>query len=115
MWTWVALDSDTKLVPTYRVGSRDLVDARSFIEDLASRLANRVQLTTDGNHAYLDAVKQAFKGEIDYAMLVKVYGSDANPKKPEQRYSPSVCIEAVPHRVSGEPDLDQSARATSSG
>jgi hypothetical protein len=85
VWTWVAIDSDTKLVPTYRVGGRDLIDARSFIEDLAGRLRNRVQLTTDGNYAYLEAVRQAFKGEIDYAMLVKVYGSDANPKKPRRR------------------------------
>jgi len=106
VWTWVAIDSDTKLVPTYRVGGRDLVDATSFIHDLAQRLANRVQLTTDGNYAYLNAVKGAFGKEIDYAMLVKVYGSDANPRKPEQRYSPSVCIEATPQPMIGSPDPD---------
>lgn len=106
VWTWVAIDSDTKLVPTYRVGSRDLTDATSFIDDLAQRLANRVQLTTDGNYAYLNAVKGAFGKEIDYAMLVKVYGSEANPKKPEKRYSPSVCIEANPMPMIGSPDPD---------
>jgi IS1 family transposase len=106
VWTWVAIDSDTKLVPTYRVGGRDLVDATSFVNDLAQRLASRVQLTTDGNYAYLNAVRGAFGKEIDYAVLVKKYGSDANPRKPEQRYSPSVCIEAIPHPVIGNPDPD---------
>jgi IS1 family transposase len=106
VWTWVAIDADTKLVPTYRIGGRDLIDAHSFIADLAQRLASRVQLTTDGNYAYLNAVRQAFGDEIDYAVLVKVYGSDANPKKPEARYSPSVCIEAVPKPVIGAPDPD---------
>lgn len=104
VWTWVAIDADTKLVPTYRIGARDFTDARAFIDDLAGRLANRIQLTTDGNRAYINAVERSFKGEIDYAMLIKLYGSDANPRKPEQRYSSSVCIDAVPHRVSGEPD-----------
>jgi hypothetical protein len=72
--------------------------------DLASRLANRVQLTTDGSHPYLRAVKGAFADEIDYAQLVKLYGSDSNPQKPERRYSPGVCLEAIPNRVSGDPD-----------
>jgi IS1 family transposase len=106
VWTWIAIDSDTKLVPTYRVGTRDLSDATSFIQDLAQRLANRVQLTTDGNYAYLSAVRGAFGKEIDYGVLVKKYGSDANSRKPEQRYSPSVCIEATPHAVIGSPDPD---------
>src|SRR5438067_2070721 len=72
-WTWVAIDADTKLVPSFRVGSRDLHDARAFVSDLAGRLANRVQLTTDGHTVYLNAVRDAFKGEIDYATLTKLY------------------------------------------
>jgi IS1 family transposase len=104
VWTWVALDADTKLVPSYRVGARDSVEAAAFMTDLASRLAHRVQLTTDGFHPYLRAVKGAFGNEIDYAQLVKLYGTDSNPKKPERRYSPAVCIDAIPSRVSGDPD-----------
>lgn len=106
VWTWVALDSETKLVPSFHIGPRDLGSASYFMRELASRLRQRVQLTTDGNKVYLLAVDGAFGGEVDYAMLVKLYGSDANPRKPEQRYSPSVCIDAVPHRVSGDPDPD---------
>jgi IS1 family transposase len=106
VWTWVAIDSDTKLVPTYRVGGRDLVDATSFINDLAQRLASRVQLTTDGNYAYLNAIKGAFGIDIDYAMLVKQYGSEADSRQPEKRYSPSVCIDATPQPMIGNPDPD---------
>jgi IS1 family transposase len=101
VWTWVALDADTKLVPSYRVGSRDLADARDFIADLAKRLRHRVQLTTDGNRAYLSAVERSFKGDIDYAMLVKLYGSDGGSAG---RYSPPVCIGAVPEAITGNPD-----------
>jgi IS1 family transposase len=100
VWTWVALDADTKLVPSYRVGSRDISDARDFIADLAKRLSNRVQLTTDGNRAYLSAVERSFKGDIDYAMLVKIYGTDGSPG----RYSPPVCLGAVPNAITGSPD-----------
>jgi IS1 family transposase len=106
VWTWVALDADTKLVPSYRIGPRDLATASEFMTDLAARLSRRVQLTTDGHRAYLLAVPGAFGGEVDYAQLIKVYGSDANPKKPERRYSPAVCLEAIPERVSGDPDPD---------
>jgi len=105
VWTWVALDSDTKLVPSFHIGTRDLRAATYFMSDLASRLRNRVQLTTDGHHAYLHAVKGAFSGDVDYAMLVKIYGSDQS-RKPERRYSPAVCLEAIPNRVSGDPDPD---------
>jgi IS1 family transposase len=103
VWTWVALDADTKLVPSYRVGSRDLADAQEFIADLAKRLRHRVQLTTDGNRAYLSAVERSFGGEIDYAMLVKLYGSDGGSAG---RYSPPVCIGAVPEAITGNPDGD---------
>jgi len=103
VWTWVAIDSDTKLVPTYRIGGRDLREATAFMTDLASRLRNRVQITTDGHLPYRLAVAGAFGGEVDYAMLVKIYGSDQS-RKPERRYSPAVCLEAIPQRVSGDPD-----------
>lgn len=75
IWTWVALDADTKLVPSFFVGDRDAKTAKLFIKDFADRLANRVQLTTDGHKVYIDAVEDAFGGEIDYAMLIKIYES----------------------------------------
>ena len=105
-WTWVAIDADTKLVPSYRVGPRDVREATAFMTDLAERLRYRVQLTTDGHKAYLLAVKGAFGGKVDYAQLIKVYGNDSSPKQPERRYSPGVCIDAVPNRVTGDPDPD---------
>jgi IS1 family transposase len=106
VWTWVALDSDTKLVPSFHIGPRDLGAATYFMSDLATRLRGRVQLTTDGYRPYLLAVEGAFRDEIDYAQLVKIYGSTGNSRTPERRYSPAVCLEAVPHRVSGSPDPD---------
>lgn len=103
VWTWVAIDADTKLVPSYYIGGRDFPSARHFITDLAGRLRHRVQLTTDGNAAYLVAVDQAFEGDIDYAQLVKLYGVDPEA---DRRYSPAVCIGAAPFKVNGEPDPD---------
>ena len=100
-WLWIATDADTKLVPTWLVGGRDSEYAMAFMDDLASRLASRVQLTTDGHRAYLEAVEGAFGADIDYAMLVKVYG--AAPEG-EKRYSPAECLGAVKHRVEGNPD-----------
>ena len=105
IWTWVAIDADTKLVPSYRVGPRDLREATAFMTDLAGRLRHRVQLTTDGLNTYLLAVEGAFNGQVDYAQLIKVYGNDSS-RKPERRYSPGVCIDAIPMRVSGAPDPD---------
>lgn len=102
MWTWVALDADTKLVASYRIGSRDVGDASAFMSDLAGRLRHRVQLTTDGHKAYLNAVDGAFKGGIDYATLVKLYGTD--PNAPRGRYSPPICTGISSHVVSGDPD-----------
>ena len=84
VWTWTAIDADTKLVPSFMIGNRDARSARIFIDDLASRLANRVQLTTDGLKVYLEAVEGAFGSEIDYAQLVKMYSSSQE----ETRYSP---------------------------
>ena len=93
VWTWTAIDADSKLLISYWVGDRDASTAAQFMEDVASRLANRVQLTTDGFRAYLDAVRGAFRWNVDYAMLVKLYG-------PNRRY---VGARRVP--ISGEPDL----------
>lgn len=106
VWTWVAMDPGSKLVITYRIGPRDVREAQAFMHDLASRLRYRVQLTTDGHLPYLRAVKSAFKDEIDYAMLVKIYGTDQDSRRPERRYSPGVCIEAIPQTVAGDPDPD---------
>lgn len=100
-WTWVALDSDTKLVPCWYVGQRDANAAYHFIHDLQERLANRVQLTTDGNKAYLSAIEDAFGAEIDYAMLVKIYGDTPGA---DVRYSPIECVGARKEPVNGKPD-----------
>lgn len=102
VWTWTAIDADTKLIPSFRVGSRDAVDANIFMRDLADRLANRVQLTSDGHKSYLDAVERAFGDDIDYAMLVKHYG--AAPEGAQRRYSPAECIGTTVGTVTGQPD-----------
>ena len=101
MWTWTAIDADTKLVPTWYVGKRTAAAAADFIADVAAQLANRVQLTTDGHRAYLTAVAGAFRDEIDYAQLVKLYGPDPEGEK---RYSPATCIGTDTTIVSGDPD-----------
>ncbi|MFI5396778.1 MAG: IS1 family transposase [Candidatus Binatia bacterium] len=102
VWTWVAIDADTKLVPSWFIGGRDARCAYEFMLDLESRLAHRVQLTTDGHKAYLSAVGGAFGSTgIDYAMLVKVYGAETQE---EHRYSPAVCIGCDRTRVYGDPD-----------
>ena len=103
-WTWTALCSDTKLVPCWRVGTRDGREAYLFMQDLASRLANRVQLTTDGHKAYLEAVEHAFGPEIDYAMLIKIYGSTEPEKEARRRYSPAVCVGTDTRIIQGKPD-----------
>lgn len=100
IWTWVAIDADAKLVPSFMVGNRDLRTARIFIDDLKERLANRVQLTTDGLKVYLDAVEGAFGSEVDYAMLVKLYESTQE----ETRYSPAVCVSCDHKSIMGNPD-----------
>ena len=103
VWTWTAIDADTKLIPSWFVGGRDSDAAMIFMDDLASRLANRVQLTSDGHRAYLEAVEGAFGSDIDYAMLVKIYGPSGEGEK---RYSPAQCLGAVKHRIEGNPDPD---------
>jgi IS1 family transposase/lambda repressor-like predicted transcriptional regulator len=101
VWTWVGLDTDSKLVLSWTVGRRDAQTGYEFMHDLADRLANRVQLTTDGLHAYLVAVASAFGNDIDYARLIKVYGSDPNA---ERRYAPPVCLSSKEEIISGTPD-----------
>jgi len=99
-WTWVAIDPVSKLIPAWLVGKRDYYHARAFIGDLADRLTHRVQLTTDGFRPYLQAVEDAFGADIDYAMLIKLYGSD-----PEAgRFSPPVIIAEDMRRITGDPD-----------
>ncbi len=104
VWTWTALDADSKLIPCWYIGTRDTSSAYHFMRDLAGRLANRVQLTTDGHRAYLEAVEGAFGGDIDYAMLQKIYGTE----KPEGevRYSPAQCMGAKRAVITGKPDFD---------
>jgi IS1 family transposase len=101
-WTWTALDAESKLLITWLVGGRDSDYAIGFMDDLRSRLANRVQLTSDGHKAYLEAVEGAFGGDIDYAMLVKMYG--AAPDSAKGRYSPAECTGARKERIEGNPD-----------
>ena len=102
VWTWTALCADTKLVPSWYVGTRDADSAYTFLRDLAGRLTNRVQLTTDGHAAYLNAVNEAFARDIDYAMLVKKYG---NAPEAEKRYSPPICLGTERTIIRGRPDL----------
>jgi hypothetical protein len=101
IWTWVGLCADTKLVASFHVGSRDSEAAMTFLDDLAPRLASRVQLTSDGHRPYLEAVEGAFGADIDYAMLVKIYG--AAPEG-QRRYSPAICTGARKYNVAGNPD-----------
>ena len=105
VWTWVAMDADTKLVPSWAVGRRDGFTAIAFIRDLADRLSTRVQLTTDGHKVYLEAVESAFGTEIDYAMLVKLYEGDSGKSAPaERRYSPATCTGSREQTITGNPD-----------
>jgi IS1 family transposase len=105
VYTWVAIDPDSKLVASWLVGRRTIEYATMFMNDLASRLSHRVQLTTDGHKAYLEAVDEAFAGGIDYAMLQKLYSGQGQGKaNEERRYSPGHCIGALKGTVSGRPD-----------
>ena len=104
VWTWTAIDAETKLVPAWFVGNRDAGAAYHFMHDLAGRLANRVQLTTDAHRPYLAAVEDAFGTDIDYAQLVKIYGApETNRYNAEVRYSPAVCMGARKAKVIGKP------------
>jgi len=101
VWTWTAIDADTKLVCSWVIGKRDAEAAHEFMTDLAARLTNRVQLTTDGYKTYLEAVDHAFGGNIDYGMLIKIYGAD---RPDDTRYSPAQCIGARKEPITGNPD-----------
>jgi IS1 family transposase len=103
-WTWTALDPDSKFIVTWRVGGRDAETGGAFMHDLAFRLRDRIQLTTDGFPGYLRAVEKAFGTDVDYAQLVKIY-SDAASKSPEKRYSPAECIGAHKDRIIGKPAM----------
>jgi IS1 family transposase len=102
VWLWVAVDAETKLVPCWRLGDRNAGTAFAFVHDLKARLANRVQITSDGHRVYLTAIESAFGSEVDFAMLVKMYGSD--PRETETRYSPAECIGTQLAVITGRPD-----------
>jgi len=104
VWTWVALDADTKLVPSWCLGLRNSAYAYRFMLDLESRLKNRVQLTTDGYKAYLKAIEVAFGTDIDYAVLVKLYGAEPGAEK---RYSPAKCVAIEKEVIQGKPDISR--------
>ena len=105
VWTWTAIDADSKLIPSWAVGRRDGATGYAFMLDLASRLSTRVQLTTDGHKVYLEAVEGAFGNDIDYAMLIKTYEGDSGKKAPaETRYSPAECTGSFTQRITGEPE-----------
>ncbi len=99
--TWVAIDADSKLVPAWYVGDRDSQAAMTFMDNLAKRVSSRIQLTSDGHRPYIEAVEGAFGADIDYAMLVKIYGP---APEGQRRYSPAECIGAVGKRIEGRPD-----------
>lgn len=101
VWTFTAICADTKLVPAWHIGRRDLENATIFMKDLAARLANRVQLTTDGHSMYLDAVERAFGTDVDFSQLVKIYGQSPEGQR---RYSPPVCVGAVKQKINGNPE-----------
>lgn len=101
VWTWTAIDADTKLVPSWYIGDRGAATAKAFMVDLASRLANRVQLTSDGHRVYVNAVEAAFGGDVDYSQLIKIYGTTPGT---EGKYSPGECCGTQVERVNGRPD-----------
>ena len=103
VYTWVAIDADTKLIPTWLVGTRDAEYAQKFVSDLAPRIKGRTQLTTDGHKAYLRAVDDAFGADVDYAMLVKLYGNPEGNQQ-ERRYSAGNCCGTITGAVCGDPD-----------
>ena len=104
-YTWTAIDADTKLAISWLVGRRDGEYAEAFMADLASRLAGRIQLTTDGHGPYIDAVEKMFGGAIDYAMLVKIY--EGGDQEGQRRYSPSSFVKSEKRRMNGAPDMDK--------
>ncbi len=104
VWTFTAICADTKLVPAWHIGRRDIENATLFMEDLAYKLANRVQLTTDGHKMYLEAVESAFGGDIDFSQLIKLYGETSEGQK---RYSPAKCTGTIKVKINGSPDKEK--------
>jgi IS1 family transposase len=104
VWTWTAIDADSKLIISYTLGDRGAATTQAFMQDVASRISNRIQLTTDGHRVYAEAVEDAFGSDIDYAMLVKIYG--ASNDNSESRYSPATCIGCRTGVLAGKPDPD---------
>lgn len=104
IWTWTAICADTKLIASWLVGERNVEAAEAFMGDLSARLANRIQLSTDGNRMYVNAVEEAFAADIDFAMLIKHYGGD-NQKMQQRRYSPAEYTGATKTKVNGNPDM----------
>jgi IS1 family transposase len=111
-WTWTAIEADTKFLISHFVGGRDGDCAAWFIQDVADRVVNRIQLTSDGHKAYLDGVEGAFGADVDYAMLVKIYGASSESAK--GRYSPAECICAQRHRIESKPDIAHVNTSTAS-
>jgi IS1 family transposase len=109
VWTWTAIEVDSKLIVSYLIGSREAECAYDFMQDVAGRLANRVQLTTDGHKAYLGAVEDAFGADIDYAMLVKLYSATPGENGPARKYSPGVCVGQHKRAMFGAVDLAQTS------
>src|ERR1700730_9686423 len=105
-WTWTAIEADSKLLISYLVGGRDAEYALTLMDDLRSRLVNRVQLTTDGHAPYLRAVEESFGSDIDYSMLVKIYGAPSASPEASRRYSPTECLGTRKHKITGNPDPD---------
>ena len=105
VYTWLAIDADTKLIPCWNIGSRGAESAYEFIHDLAKRMANRIQLTSDGHYAYVVAVEDAFGSDIDFAQLVKIYGNRGHSKEEAHRYSPAECTGIKKSRVTGNPNM----------
>lgn len=104
VWTWTALDADSKLIISWLIAGRDADSANAFMNDVATRIKNRVQMTTDGLHAYLEAVTDSFGSQIDFAQLVKIYGKEGSTSNTEKKYSPAECIGCKKNIVSGNPD-----------
>ena len=103
VWTWVGIDADSKLVVSWLVGNRDAQTAYTFMQDVAYRLKNRVQLTTDGLKSYIDAVEDGFMGQVDYAQLIKLYGNEGTADN-EKRYSPADCTGTIKNVIIGKPE-----------
>ena len=106
VWTWTAIESASKMILSYEVGDRSGATAIEFMDDLRSRLENRVQLTTDGHKAYLEAVEGAFGGDVDFAQLIKMYGDSTGQKGHEKKYSPAECTGTKKRRIEGNPDIE---------